>query len=91
MSEIINLNDWRSGQPVGAVDLFNVDAGHAGIDACVPTDVAFEMFRKAVEHGGRCIHLAQLDDSTLIELRVPLDAIEGVLATARGAGVTIRD
>jgi hypothetical protein len=90
MSQTINLQDYRAGQPVGAIDLFNVAGGHVGLDVIAPADVAFAMFRTAVEHGGRCIHLAQLDDSTLIELHVPPDAVETVLATARAAGVTIK-
>jgi hypothetical protein len=91
MCEVIRLDDYRAGQPGGAIEIFSVGVGIVGLDIIAPGSVASAMLTAALEHGGHCIHAVQIDETAAMELHVPPDAIEVVLAAARAAGVVIRD
>jgi hypothetical protein len=98
MADIINLDAWRAARrstdvpPGGIVDLYEGLGDLVGVDACVSPEVADGMFFAAAAHGCTSVDLVRFEgDDALVSLQVeiPPDALEAVLAPARAAGVRI--
>lgn len=73
------------------IELYDGDDGHVGIDACLPTAVAFEMLRiaaaKNIELLGMLMSVYGAKAS--FDVQVAPEAVATLLAPAEAAGVRI--